>query len=103
MTTSSRWRCWRATAGATSQGAATTMTTKASALARRTSDPDPTAKEALRPPEQHRDHDQESEGVLVGVGDVAAGQRLREADQEAGGDRAVDAAEASRHHRREGF
>src|SRR5207253_10045622 len=71
------------------------------AAPRRTSDPDPSAEEALRPPEEHRDHDQKGDGVLVGVGHVAAGQRLRETDQKAGRDRSVDVAEAARHHRRE--
>ena len=47
------------------------------------SDPDPPAEEPLRPHEQHRHHDHERDGVLVGVGDVAAGERLGDADQEA--------------------
>src|SRR5207237_654660 len=81
--------------------AATTAAPRTGVAPRRTSDPDPTAEETLRPPEKHRDHDQKGDGVLVGVGHVAAGQRLRETDQKAGGDRAVDVAEAARHHRRE--
>src|SRR6266404_5066508 len=101
MRTCRRYRCWRGTTTATSHGAATTAAARTSVAARRTSDPDPSAEEALRPPEEHRDHDQKGDGVLVGVGHVAAGQRLRETDQKAGGDRAVDVAEAARHHRRE--
>src|SRR5207247_5811782 len=61
------------------------------------SDPDPPAEQALRPPQEHRDHDEERDGVLVGVGDVAAGERLGQADQEAGRDGAVDVAEAAGH------
>src|SRR5204862_7146268 len=95
--TGRRWRCGRATPAATSRGAATTAATRTGVAARRTSDPDPSTEETLRPPEEHRDHDHKGDGVLVGVGHVAAGQRLREPDQKAGGDRSVDVAEAARH------
>src|SRR5919108_6253741 len=86
---------------ATSHGAATATATKTHAAACRTSDADAAAEESLRPPQEHRDHDEERDGILVRVGDVAAGERLGDADQKARRDRAVDVAEAARHDGRE--
>src|SRR5690242_17018789 len=94
MNTCRTYRCCRGTAAATSHGAPATTATNVPASAPRTSDSDPTAEEALRPPQQHRDHDQERDRVLVGIGDVAPRQRLGDADQEARRDGAVDVAEA---------